>query len=172
MDRERVIILIGMSVQKITPNLWFDSQAEEAAKFYVSLFPNSKITKTTYYPGATEAVSGKPKGSILTVEYELTGQPFLNLNGGPQFSFNESVSFVIDCKDQAEIDHYWDGFIDNGGTESECGWLKDKFGVSWQVVPAILNELLDDPTKAERVTTAFLKMKKFNIAELEAAANR
>jgi predicted 3-demethylubiquinone-9 3-methyltransferase (glyoxalase superfamily) len=153
---------------KISPFLWFDTRAEEAANFYVSLFPNSKVTDVTRYP------SGGPgaPGGVLTVAFELDGQPYTALNGGPNFKFNEAVSFVIDCKDQAEIDRYWDLLIADGGEPGQCGWCKDRFGLSWQVVPTALPKLLTDPdrAKANRVMAAMMKMAKIDIAALEAAA--
>jgi len=154
-------------MQKITPFLWFDTQAEEAAKFYASVFPNSKILKTARYG---EAGPG-PKGSVMTVEFELDGQRMIALNGGPQFKFTEAISLSVDCKTQEELDHYWTK-LSQGGKEQPCGWLKDKYGLSWQVNPAILGELLSGPDakKAKRVMEAMLKMKKIDIAALKAAA--
>jgi predicted 3-demethylubiquinone-9 3-methyltransferase (glyoxalase superfamily) len=154
-------------MQKITPFLWFDTQAEEAAKFYASVFPNSKILKTARYG---EAGPG-PKGSVMTVEFELDGQRMIALNGGPQFKFTEAISLSVDCKTQEEVDHYWTK-LSQGGKEQPCGWLKDKYGLSWQVNPAILGELLSGPDakKAKRVMEAMLKMKKIEIAALKAAA--
>jgi predicted 3-demethylubiquinone-9 3-methyltransferase (glyoxalase superfamily) len=152
----------------ITPCIWFDTEGEEAAKLYTSLFPNSKITKTSYYgpdqPG--------PEGKALTVEFELDGTTFTALNGGPQFTPNEAISFQISCKDQDEVDHYWDGLVEGGGEHGPCGWLKDRFGVSWQVIPEALPRLLSDPDKdkANRVMQAMLKMGKLDVAELERAA--
>jgi len=154
-------------MQKITPFLWFDTQAEAAAKFYASVFPNSKILKTARYG---EAGPG-PKGSVMTVEFELAGQRMIALNGGPQFKFTEAISLSVDCKDQKEVDHYWTK-LSQGGRESMCGWLKDRYGLSWQVNPTILGELLSsrDAKKAKRVMEAMLKMKKIDIAALKAAA--
>ena len=154
-------------MKKITPFLWFDTQAEEAAKFYASVFPNSKILKTARYG---EAGPG-PKGSVMTVEFELAGQRMIALNGGPHFKFTEAISLSVDCKDQKEVDHYWTK-MSQGGQESMCGWLKDRYGLSWQVNPAILGELLSGPDvkKAKRVMEAMLKMKKIDIAALKAAA--
>ena len=154
-------------MQKITPFLWFDTQAEAAAKFYASVFPNSKILKMARYG---EAGPG-PKGSVMTVEFELAGQRMIALNGGPQFKFTEAISLSVDCKDQKEVDHYWSK-LSQGGRESMCGWLKDRYGLSWQVNPAILGELLSGPDakKAKRVMEAMLKMKKIDIAALKAAA--
>ena len=154
-------------MQKITPFLWFDTQVEEAAKFYASVFPNSRILKTARYG---EAGPG-PKGGVMTVEFELDGQRMIALNGGPQFKFTEAISLSVDCKDQTEVDHYWTK-LSQGGQESMCGWLKDKYGLSWQVNPTILGELLSGPDakKAKRVMEAMLKMKKIDIAALKAAA--
>lgn len=160
-------------MKKIIPNLWFDGQAEEAAKFYTSIFPNSKIGMTTRYDAASAKVSGQPEGSVLTVEFELDGNPFVALNGGPLFKFTEAVSFAVECKDQAEVDMYWNKLTADGGQESQCGWLKDKFGLSWQIVPKRLVELLNDPDKAKvgRAMRAMLEMQKIDIAALERAAN-
>lgn len=158
--------------QKITPFLWFENQAEEAANFYVSVFKNSKIKKVVRYPEAAEAVSGKPKGSVMTVEFELEGMDFVALNGGvvPGFNFSPAISFVINCETQEEIDHLWEK-LSADPTAEQCGWLKDKFGVTWQIVPNVLGEMLEDPDpeKVERVTAAFLKMKKFDIEALKQA---
>jgi predicted 3-demethylubiquinone-9 3-methyltransferase (glyoxalase superfamily) len=151
---------------KITPFLWFDTQAEEAAKLYTSLFPNSKIGKTARYG---EGMPG-PAGSVMTIEFELDGQKFVGLNGGPVFKFTEAVSFTIDCEDQAELDHYWNGLIAGGGVESRCGWLKDRFGVSWQVVPRRMGEWMSNPKTGAKVAAAFMPMTKLDIATLEAAA--
>jgi predicted 3-demethylubiquinone-9 3-methyltransferase (glyoxalase superfamily) len=155
------------AMDAFTTCLWFDSQGEEAAEFYTAIFPNSSLGKVTPYPGGTEQA-----GQTMTVDFVLNGSKFVALNGGPQFSFNESISFQVPCQDQAEIDHYWTALIEGGGEESMCGWLKDKFGVSWQVVPAQFEELLWtlDSAKAERVTQALFQMKKIVIADLEAAA--
>ena len=154
-------------MQKITPFLWFDTQAEEAATFYASIFPKSKILNVARYG---EAGPG-PKGSVMTVEFELDGQRMIALNGGPHFKFTEAISLSVDCKDQKEVDHYWTK-LSQGGQESMCGWLKDKYGLSWQVNPRILGELLSSPDakKAKRVMEAMLKMKKIDIAALKAAA--
>jgi predicted 3-demethylubiquinone-9 3-methyltransferase (glyoxalase superfamily) len=159
-------------MQKITPHLWFDSQAEEAANFYVSLFEDSKINNVSHYPKAAEDVSGKPAGSVMSVSFELNGQNFLALNGGPIFKFSEATSFVINCKDQAEVDELWDKLTADGGEESQCGWLKDKYGLSWQVIPAGMGEIMGnpDPVKADRAMKAMLKMKKLDINELKRAA--
>jgi predicted 3-demethylubiquinone-9 3-methyltransferase (glyoxalase superfamily) len=152
---------------RITPNLWFDSQGLEAAEFYCSVFPNSKVTNVTHY---TEA-GPRPAGEVLTVEFVLDGQPFVAINGGPEFTFDEAVSFQIDCADQAEVDSYWEKLTE-GGEESQCGWLKDRFGLSWQVVPDVMADLFndDDPARANRVMQVMLGMKKLDVAAVEAAA--
>jgi predicted 3-demethylubiquinone-9 3-methyltransferase (glyoxalase superfamily) len=153
---------------KITPFLWFDDQAEEAMNFYVSIFRNSKVGQVSRYP---DGGRGEP-GKVMTASFELDGQPFTALNGGPHFKFNEAVSFYVDCDDQAEVDRLWDALLSGGGTPSQCGWLKDRFGVSWQIVPAALPRLMSDPDRerAARVTQAMLKMIKLDVAALEAAA--
>jgi predicted 3-demethylubiquinone-9 3-methyltransferase (glyoxalase superfamily) len=154
---------------KITPFLWFDDQAEEAARLYTSVFPRSRITQVSHYG---DAGPGTP-GSVMTVAFELEGQPFVALNGGPQhFAFNEAISFQIDCADQVEVDHYWNALSD-GGEEGPCGWLKDRFGLSWQVVPKRLIELLtdSDPERSQRAMAAMLEMKKLDVAGLERAAD-
>ena len=158
-------------MREIIPNLWFDNEAEEAAKLYTSIFKDGRINHITHYPEAATEVSGKPAGSVLTVEFEIDGNQFVALNGGPEFKFNESVSFMIECDSQEEIDHYWDRLTADGGEESMCGWLKDKFGVSWQVTPRRLNEMIRDPNqrKVEAVTAAFLPMRKLDLAALERA---
>jgi predicted 3-demethylubiquinone-9 3-methyltransferase (glyoxalase superfamily) len=152
---------------KLTPCLWFDNEGEEAAKLYTSIFPNSKIVKVTRYGSA----GPRPEGTVMTVDFELDGQPFVALNGGPQFSFSEAISFQISCKDQDEVDSYWSELTE-GGKEGPCGWLKDRFGLSWQVIPTALSELLNDPDKekAQRVMAAMLEMHKIEIDELERAA--
>lgn len=159
-------------MQKITPFLWYDNQAEEAANFYVSVFKNSKVITVTRYESAGAEVSGRPAGSVMTVVFELEGQQFTALNGGPHFKFTEAVSFVVNCKDQDEVDYFWEKLTAEGGAESQCGWLKDKYGLSWQIVPEIMGELFDtkDPAKAQRVMKAMLQMKKLDIAKLEEAA--
>jgi predicted 3-demethylubiquinone-9 3-methyltransferase (glyoxalase superfamily) len=153
---------------RITPNLWFDSQAEEAAEFYCSVFPNSKITNVTHY---TEAGPGTP-GSVLTVDFVLDGQEFTAINGGPEFTFTEAISLAVNCDDQEEVDHYWEKLTD-GGQEVQCGWLKDRYGLSWQVVPAGMIELFNDadPARAERAMKAMFAMKKLDVAALQAAAD-
>lgn len=154
-------------MQRITPFLWFDTQAEEAANFYASIFKNSKITTVTRY-GET---GPGPKGTVLTVGFELDGQTFTALNAGPKFKFTEAVSFVVNCETQEEIDYYWEKLTADGGQESQCGWLKDKFGLSWQVVPSELPQLLSgDPEKANRVMEAIMQMKKLDLPTLKAAA--
>lgn len=154
----------------ITPHLWFDTQAEEAANFYVSVFKNSKVTSVVRYTKAAANVAGRPEGSVLTVGFELNGQKFLALNGGPIFSFSEAISFVIDCASQEEVDEYWSK-LSEGGEEGECGWLKDKYGLSWQIVPTALGTMLADPDaeKAERVMRAMLQMRKLDLPKLEEA---
>jgi len=154
-------------MQKITPFLWFNTEAGEAAKFYISIFPKSKILKTARYG---EGGPG-PKGSVMTVEFELAGQRIIALNGGPVYKLTEAFSLSIDCKDQREVDHYWNK-LSKGGEPSMCGWLKDKYGLSWQVTPRILIELISGPDKkkAQRVMAAMLKMGKIDIAALKAAA--
>lgn len=152
----------------IVPCLWFDTQAEEAANFYVSVFPDSKVTRVDYYGDA----GPRPAGSVITAEFELDGKPFVALNGGPEFTFDEAVSLRVLCKDQAEVDHYWSALTADGGEESQCGWLKDRFGFSWQIVPTRLTELLRDPDpgRSGRAMQAMLRMRKIVIADLEAAA--
>lgn len=157
-------------MQKITPCLWFDSNAEQAANFYVSVFKNSKITSISRYDDQSAEVSGKPKGSVLTVGFSLDGQDFMALNGGSVYKINEAISFVVNVNDQKELDYYWDKLTE-GGEVIQCGWLKDKYGVTWQVVPTILEELLHgkDPEKSEKVMAAMLEMKKLDIATLRRA---
>ena len=149
-----------------TTCLWFDTEGEEAARFYAGIFPNSSVKAVTPYP------VGERAGETMTVDFVLNGSKFVALNGGPEFRFNESISFQVPCDDQAEIDRYWNALTEGGGEESMCGWLKDRFGVSWQVVPTRLEKLLstDDPAQAERVSQALFQMKKIMIADLEAAA--
>jgi predicted 3-demethylubiquinone-9 3-methyltransferase (glyoxalase superfamily) len=158
------------NLQKITPNLWFDNQAEEAANFYVSIFKNSKINDITHYGEAAAEISGKPKGSVLTVTFQIEGQEFTALNGGPQFKFTEAISLLVNCETQQEVDELWEK-LSEGGEEGPCGWLKDKYGVSWQVDPRILDEMIrdPDPVKAERVMKAMLQMQKIDIASLQQA---
>ncbi len=159
-----------ISTQKINPCLWFDTEAEDAAKFYCSVFKNSRIGKVSRYVNEGQEIHGKPAGSVMAVEFELDGQKFAALNGGPQFKFDEAISFQVSCKDQGEVDYFWDK-LGAGGKEVACGWLKDKFGLSWQIVPGVLYDMLmdRDQDKVKRVTAAFLQMKKFDIAELKRA---
>jgi len=155
---------------KITPFLWYDNQAEEAAKFYVSIFRNSKITSVSRYGDEAAKVSGRPAGSVMTVAFTLDGQDFTALNGGPLFKFTEAISFVAHCKTQEEVDHLWDK-LSQGGQKSQCGWLKDKYGVSWQIVPDVLMELMQDrnPAKSKKVMEAMLQMSKIEIKALKQA---
>ena len=157
-------------IQKITPFLWFDNNAEEAAKFYTSIFKNSKIVDTVRYGKATAEVSGRAQGTIMTVMFELEGQLFIALNGGPVFKFSPAISFLVHSRTQKEIDYLWDKLSEGGETE-QCGWLKDKYGVSWQIVPMVLIEMLQvkDVKKSERVMKAMLQMKKIDIAILKKA---
>ena len=157
--------------QKLMPCLWFDTEAEAAAKHYASIFKNSKIGKTSRYGKEGQEIHGKQPGTVMTVEFEIEGQKFLALNGGPQFKFSEAISFQILCETQAEVDDFWSKLA-QGGQEGPCGWLKDKFGLSWQVVPAVLPELLQhqDSAKGQRVMRAMLQMRKLDIAALENAA--
>jgi predicted 3-demethylubiquinone-9 3-methyltransferase (glyoxalase superfamily) len=151
---------------KLTSCLWFDTQGEDAANFYVSVFPNSRIVNVSHYGEA----GPRPAGSVMTVDFELDGQPFMALNGGPEFTFSEAISFMIDCRDQDEVDYYWSK-LGEGGEEGPCGWLKDRYGLSWQVVPAALGELASDPdpAKSQAVIKAMLGMRKLVVAELQAA---
>jgi predicted 3-demethylubiquinone-9 3-methyltransferase (glyoxalase superfamily) len=160
-----------MPGQQIAPCLWFDTQAEAAAKFYVSIFKNSKITSISRFPDAGQDVHGKPAGSVMLVAFELDGRPFTALNGGPQFKFDEAVSFQVTCETQADVDYYWSKLTSGGGQEGPCGWLKDKFGLSWQVVPAVIPKMMTDPdtAKSARVMNAFMTMKKLDIAAIERA---
>ncbi len=160
-------------MQKITPFLWFDNQAEEAANFYVAIFKNSKVGKITRYEEEGAKVSGQPEGTVMTIEFQLDGQDFIALNGGPQFKFTEAISFSVNCETQEEIDEMWDK-LSEGGEEGQCGWLKDKFGLSWQIVPPVLNELLADKNaeKSKRVMKAMLQMKKIDIQTLKQAAEQ
>ena len=154
---------------KMIPNLWFDKEGEEAAAFYVSIFPNSKITGVQRY---TEAGPGEP-GTVMLVQFELDGQPFVAINGGPMFTFDEAISFEIDCADQDEVDYYWNALTSDGGEESQCGWCKDRFGLSWQVVPAGWEAVMTDPDpeRVDRAMKAMFSMRKLDIAALRAAAD-
>ena len=157
--------------QKISPCLWFDTQAEDAANFYVGVFKDGRIKQISRYGEAGREVHGKPPGSVMVVAFEIAGQTFTALNGGPQFKFSEAVSFQVMCDSQAEIDHFWSA-LSAGGREGQCGWLKDKFGLSWQVVPSALPRLLSgaDGARLNRMMGAIMKMKKFDLAELERTA--
>lgn len=159
---------VSPMAQKIIPNLWFDTQSEQAAAFYVGIFKNSRIVSTTHY---TDVGPGAP-GTVMTVEFELDGERFVAINGGPQFTFSEAVSFQITCADQAEVDYFWERLTD-GGEESQCGWLKDRYGLSWQVVPEGMEAALDqaDPARAARAMQAMLGMRKIDLAELQRAAD-
>jgi predicted 3-demethylubiquinone-9 3-methyltransferase (glyoxalase superfamily) len=162
------------ALQKIQPCLWFDTQAEEAAKYYTGIFGNSAIVRTTYYPNEGQDVHGKPAGSVLTVEFDLDGQRFMAMNGGPLVKFNEAISLTVNCDTQEEIDYYWEKLTAGGDPGAQqCGWLKDKFGLSWQVAPSIMTELLSDPDaeKTARVMEVFMPMKKFDLAAVLKAYN-
>jgi predicted 3-demethylubiquinone-9 3-methyltransferase (glyoxalase superfamily) len=157
---------------QITPCLWFDGQAEEAASFYTSFFKDGKIIHTQHYGEAGKEAHGHDAGTVMIVEFELNGQTFTALNGGPQFKFNEAISFRIECEDQKELDHYWEKLSDGGDpAKQQCGWVGDRFGVSWQVVPKVLNRMISDPdvAKSQRTVTALMGMKKIDIAGLKAA---
>lgn len=156
-----------MARQKITTFLWFNDNAEEAANFYVSIFKNSRIVNATRY---TESGPG-PAGSVMTIEFELDGVPFIALNGGPHFQFTEAISLSVDCETQAEIDHYWSN-LTKGGQESRCGWLKDKYGLSWQIVPSTMGQLMSNPATSKRVVEALMQMAKLDIQKLKDAGNR
>ena len=164
--------MASMKTKKIAPCLWFDDQAEDAARFYTGIFKGSRILKTARYTEAGREVHGRPPGSVMTVSFELQGQPFTALNGGPIFKFTEAISFQVSCETQEEVDHYWNKLSAGGDAAAQqCGWLKDRYGVSWQVVPAVLPEMLmdPDPVKAGRVMEAMLPMKKLDIAALKRA---
>ena len=156
-------------MQKITPCLWFDKQAEEAANYYTSIFKNSKIGNITRYGKEGYEIHGREEGTVLTIDFEIEGQRFTALNGGPVFKFNEAISFVVHCKTQKEVDYYWDKLSEGGDEKAQqCGWLKDKYGVSWQIVPDVLEEMLQDrdPVKSERVMKSLLQMKKLDMGKL------
>jgi predicted 3-demethylubiquinone-9 3-methyltransferase (glyoxalase superfamily) len=159
-----------MAAHALTTCLWFDTEAEQAANFYVSIFQDGKIGRTARYPNEGQEIHGKEAGSVMTVEFEIAGHTFVGLNGGPHFKFNEAVSFQVHCETQQEIDYFW-AKLSKGGQEGPCGWVKDKYGVSWQVVPTVLPMMLSngDAKKSQRVTRAFLQMKKFDIEELQRA---
>ncbi len=154
------------TTQNLNICLWFDNEAEQAANFYTSIFKNSSIEHISRYGKEGFEFHGKPEGTVLTVSFKLNNMSFNALNGGPQFKFNESISIVVNCDTQEEIDHYWNHLTSEGGQESRCGWLKDKYGISWQIIPTILGSLMSDPAKASKVMNAFLQMKKFDIATL------
>lgn len=155
--------------RKIIPCLWFDNRAEEAVKFYTSIFKDSKIGDTSYYGKEGFDIHHQKEGTVLTIEFEINGQSLTALNGGPVFKFNESISLQVFCDTQQEIDYYWDNLTGDGGEESYCGWLKDKYGLSWQIVPSILSDLMKDPAKAGRVMSAFMEMRKLDIEKLKQA---
>jgi predicted 3-demethylubiquinone-9 3-methyltransferase (glyoxalase superfamily) len=166
-----------MHMQKVVSNLWYDKEAEDAARFYVEVFNGgpggkgrSKVGAIARYPNAGQEIHGQEAGKVMTVDFEIDGQKFIALNGGPVFKFNEAISFVVNCEDQAEIDYFW-GKLSAVPASEQCGWLKDKFGLSWQIVPTVMNEMMasGDKEKVERLTKAFLKMKKFDIAALQRA---
>jgi predicted 3-demethylubiquinone-9 3-methyltransferase (glyoxalase superfamily) len=160
------------NIHKISPCLWFDDGAEAAAQFYTGIFPNSKILHISHYGDTGQEIHGKPAGSVLAVSFELNGQTFTSLNGGSMFKFNEAISFQVDCQDQAEVDYYWDKLSTDGDeTAQQCGWLKDRYGVSWQIIPRVLVDLLNDAdrSKSQAAMTAMLKMKKIDIDALQQA---
>jgi predicted 3-demethylubiquinone-9 3-methyltransferase (glyoxalase superfamily) len=163
------------NIQKITPFLWFDSQAEEAVSLYTAIFKNSQIVSMTRYGAEGAEASGRPKGTVMTMAFQLDGQDFVALNGGPHVKFTEAISFVVNCESQDEVDYYWEQ-LSGGGDEKaqQCGWLKDQYGVSWQIVPTVLGELLNDPDpeKSRRVMKAMLQMKKIDIETLKQASDR
>lgn len=159
-------------MEKISTFLWFDGQAEEAAKFYTSVFKNSRLGNSTRYSKEGAQASGQPEGSVMTIPFEIEGREFVALNGGPHFKFSEAVSFVVNCKSQDEVDYYWDKLSEEGDKNAQqCGWLKDKYGLSWQIVPTALSEMLNDKDaeKSRRVMTAMLQMKKIDLNELKKA---
>lgn len=160
-------------MKEITPCLWFDGQAEEAAKFYTGIFKNSRITQTSYYTEAGKEQHGHKAGEVLVVAFEINGQPYTALNGGPQFKFNEAISLQVPCDSQEEIDYYWEKLAADGGMPWDCGWLKDKYGIAWQVFPHELNDMIADKDKAksERAMAAMMKMKKMDLAALRKAYN-
>jgi predicted 3-demethylubiquinone-9 3-methyltransferase (glyoxalase superfamily) len=162
------------SIQKITPFLWFDNQAEDAVSFYTSIFKNSRIVSIARYGEEGAEASGRPKGTVMTIAFLLDGQEFVALNGGPIFKFTEAISFVVNCESQDEVDHYWEKLSEGGDPKAQqCGWLKDKYGLSWQIVPTVLITLLNDPDpeKSRRVMKAMLQMKKIDIETLKQAAD-
>ena len=160
------------TIQSIAPCLWFDDKAEEAVKFYTGIFKNSRIVKIALYGKSGQEIHGKPEGSVMTIAFELNGQTFTALNGGPAFKFNEAISLQVYCKNQEELDYYWETLSEDGDkTAQQCGWLKDKYGISWQIVPATLIDMItdQDSDKADRVLDVMLQMKKLNINELKRA---
>jgi predicted 3-demethylubiquinone-9 3-methyltransferase (glyoxalase superfamily) len=159
-------------MQKITPCLWFDDNAEEAVNFYTSLFKNSKIASIAHYGEAGSAASGRPKGSVMTIVFQLEGQEFMALNGGPHFKFTPAISLIVNCKTQAEVDDYWNKLSEGGATQ-QCGWLTDKYGVSWQIVPTVVGEMMQDRNaeKSDNVMKAILEMEKIDVATLQQAYN-
>lgn len=159
------------SVQKLTPCLWFDGQAEDAARFYVSIFENAKLGKVSRYGQEGFDVHHQPEGKVMVAEFTIEGQNFVALNGGPQFKFSEAISFQVSCDTQEEIDHYWSRLTADGGQEGSCGWLKDKFGLSWQIIPSTIGSMMTDPdpAKPQRVMKAFMQMRKLDLAELQRA---
>jgi len=161
---------MAVKTQKITPFLWFNDKAEEAANFYVGIFRKSRIMKVARYGEAGAKVSGRPKGTVMTISFELEGQTFTALNGGPHFKFTEAISLLVNCETQDEVDALWEK-LSEGGSKGQCGWLKDKYGLSWQVVPTALGEMMSDPDpeKSKRVMTAMLQMKKLDISALKRA---
>ena len=158
-------------MQKMSTCLWFDSQAEEAAKFYISVFKNGSIGHIARYGKEGFEYHGRPEGSVMTVEFEVNGQKFIGINGGPMFKFNEAISLVVYCESQKEVDEYWQKLTADGGQEVQCGWLKDKFGLSWQITPTVLEKMMKSPDKEKtgRVVNAYMQMKKFDIKKLEEA---
>lgn len=163
---------VNSKIQKISTNLWFNNEAEEAAEFYTSIFQNSQISRITRYGKERHEISGVSEGTVMTVTFQLEGQEFVALNGGPQYKFSEAISFIINCETQEELDYYWEKLSEGGDEKAQvCGWLKDKFGVSWQIVPAVLNELISDENseKSARVMKALLTMKKINLEKLKQA---
>jgi predicted 3-demethylubiquinone-9 3-methyltransferase (glyoxalase superfamily) len=163
---------MAAKIQKVTPFLWFDDQAEEAARFYTSVFKNSRIGRMTRYGKEGYEIHGRPEGMVMVVEFEIEGQTFTALNGGPAFKFNEAVSFQVNCETQEELDYYWEGLSEGGDRQAQqCGWLKDKYGLSWQVVPTALAELVGDPAseKSQRAMKAMLQMKKIDIGAIKRA---
>src|ERR1700736_5223944 len=163
-----LFVIVSKPMRKITPFLWFDDQAEEAAKFYTSILKNSKMRRIAPYSAEAAEHTGRPAGSAMTVEFEIDGQGFVGLNGGPMFKFTEAVSFAVQCETQDEVDYFWEK-LSAGGETSRCGWLKDKFGLSWQVVPTVLIEMMHDPARAEKAMGAVMQRDKIDIAKVKRA---